>query len=145
MNRMFSGLIKLVYWEYLSYLQKLFGNHPYIKARFHSKCGVSKRVAQFAQKLINVHPIQNKLFIKDPQNFNLNENICDLQLRLSTNYYGPKVINTRFKELDVYYDWVDYDPQLLTLFPNVELVKLGGDLIPLHHLWPRRIYLISNV
>ncbi|KAL0214080.1 hypothetical protein P9112_006264 [Eukaryota sp. TZLM1-RC] len=126
LDRMFSVLIKLVYWEYLNYLQKLFGNHPYVKAKFYTKCGISKRVAQFAQEVFNVHPIQNKMFLKDPQDLNLNENICDLHLQLSTDYIGLKVINTRIKQLDVYYDEVDYDPQFLSFFPNVEVVKLGG-------------------
>ncbi|KAL0215117.1 hypothetical protein P9112_007301 [Eukaryota sp. TZLM1-RC] len=128
LDRMFSGIIKLVYWEYLNYLQKLFGNHPYVKARFYTKCGISKRLAQFAQEVINVHPIQNKLFLKDPQDLNLNDNICDLQLRLSTGYNGPKVINTRIKKLDVYFDEVDYESQLFQIFLNLEAVKLGGNL-----------------
>ncbi|KAL0205349.1 hypothetical protein P9112_000656 [Eukaryota sp. TZLM1-RC] len=126
LNRMFSGLVKLVYWEYLNYLQKLFGNHPYVKARFYTKCGISKRVAQFAQEVFNDHPILFIMSLKDPQDLNLNGNICDLQLQLSSNYYGRKVINTRIKKLDVYYDEVDYDPDLLSFFPNVEVVKLCG-------------------
>ncbi|KAL0215225.1 hypothetical protein P9112_007409 [Eukaryota sp. TZLM1-RC] len=126
LDRMFSGLIKLVYWEYLNYLQNLFGNHPYVKARFYTKCGISKRVAQFAKEVFNVHPVHNKLSLKNPRKFNLNDNICDLQLRLSTVFKAPKVINTRIKKLDVYYDEVDYDPQLLLFFPNVEVLKLSG-------------------
>ncbi|KAL0204702.1 hypothetical protein P9112_000009 [Eukaryota sp. TZLM1-RC] len=126
LDSMFSGLIKLVYWEYLNYLQKLFGNHPYTKARFYCKCGVSKRVVQCTRTIINVHPIQNMMFLKNLQDFILNENISDLQLRLSTGHNGPKVINTRIKKLDVYYDMVDHDPQLLSFFPNVEVVNLGG-------------------
>ncbi|KAL0213858.1 hypothetical protein P9112_006042 [Eukaryota sp. TZLM1-RC] len=126
LDRMFSGLIKFVYWEYLNYLVNLFGSHPYVKARFYTKCGISRRVAQFAQEVINDHPIQNQMLLKDPQDLNLNEIICDLQLRLSTNYYGPRVINTRIKKLDVYFDEVDYDPELLSFFPNVEVVKLDG-------------------
>ncbi|KAL0213903.1 hypothetical protein P9112_006087 [Eukaryota sp. TZLM1-RC] len=134
---MFSGLIKFVYWEYLNYLRKLFGNHPYVKARFYTKCGISKRVAQFAQEVFNEHPIQNKMLLKDPQDLNLNESIGDLQLQLSTDYNGPKVINTRIKKLDVHYDEVDYDPQLLSFFPNVEVVKFDGwmksnSIPPLH-------------
>ncbi|KAL0210047.1 hypothetical protein P9112_010131 [Eukaryota sp. TZLM1-RC] len=127
--RMFSGLIKLVYWEYLSYLDNLYGNHPYIKARFYTKCGISKRVAQFAQEVFNVHPIQNKIFLKDPQDLDLNENICDLHLRLSTDYTGFKIINSRIQKLDVYYNFVDYDPQLFLFFPNVEAIKLKTLLI----------------
>ncbi|KAL0211266.1 hypothetical protein P9112_009564 [Eukaryota sp. TZLM1-RC] len=128
LDRMFSGLVKLVYWEYLNFLQKHFGNHPYVKARFYTKCGIGKRVAQFAKEVFNAHPIHNNMFLKDPQEFNLNENIIDLQLRLSTNYYGSKVINTRIKKLDVCYDEVVYDVKLLSLFPNVEVVKLSGHL-----------------
>ncbi|KAL0204872.1 hypothetical protein P9112_000179 [Eukaryota sp. TZLM1-RC] len=127
LDRMFSGLIKLVYWEYLNYLQNLFGNNPYVKARLYTKCGISKRVAQFAQEEFSVHSIQNVMFLKNPQNLNLKDNICDLQLRLTNDYKGPKVINTRIKKLDVYFDEVDYDPQLLSFFPNVEVVKLGGE------------------
>ncbi|KAL0207012.1 hypothetical protein P9112_012723 [Eukaryota sp. TZLM1-RC] len=126
LDRMFSGLIKLVYWEYLNYLKELFGNHPYVKARFYTKCAISKRVAQFAQEVYYAFPIQNKIFLKDPQDLDLNDTICDLQLQFSTVYNGPKVINTRIKKLDVYYDEVDYDPQLLSFFPNIEVVKLGG-------------------
>ncbi|KAL0205040.1 hypothetical protein P9112_000347 [Eukaryota sp. TZLM1-RC] len=127
LDRMFSGLIKLVYWEYLNYLQTLFGNHPYVKARFYLKCGISNRVAQFAQEVCNAHPIQNKMFLKDPQELNLNENICDLRLRLSTDYIGPEVINTRIKKLDVYYDEVDL--KILSFFPNVEILQLGSLLV----------------
>ncbi|KAL0213847.1 hypothetical protein P9112_006031 [Eukaryota sp. TZLM1-RC] len=127
LNRMFSGLIKLVYWEYLNYLVNLFGSHPYVKARFYTKCGISKRVAQFAQEVFNVHPIQNQMLLKDPQDLNLNEIICESQLRFSTYYNGPKVINTRIKKLDVYFDEVDYDPELLSFSPNVEVVKLGRE------------------
>ncbi|KAL0226501.1 hypothetical protein P9112_013825 [Eukaryota sp. TZLM1-RC] len=121
LDRMFSGLIKLVYWEYLQFLKNLFGNHPYVKARYYTKCSISKRVAEFAKEVFNGFKL-----LKDPQDLDLNENICDLKLRLSTDYKGPKVINTRIKKLDVYFDKVDYDPQLLSLFPNVEVVKLGG-------------------
>ncbi|KAL0207979.1 hypothetical protein P9112_010566 [Eukaryota sp. TZLM1-RC] len=126
LNRMFSVLIKRVYWEYLNYLQELFGNHPYVKARFYTKSCISKRVAQFAREVFTDHPIQNSLILKDPQKLEVNENICDLQLQLSTVYNGPNVINTRIKKLDVYCDGVDYDPQLLFMFPNVEVVKFGG-------------------
>ncbi|KAL0208059.1 hypothetical protein P9112_010646 [Eukaryota sp. TZLM1-RC] len=126
LDSMFSGLIKLVYWEYLQYLQELFGNHPYVKARFYTKCGISKRVAQFAKEVFNDHQLQNKIFLEDPEDLTLNENICDLQLRLSADYGGPSVINTRIKTLDLYYDWVDYDPEILSSFPNVEVVRLGG-------------------
>ncbi|KAL0204875.1 hypothetical protein P9112_000182 [Eukaryota sp. TZLM1-RC] len=126
LDRMFSGLIRLVYLEYLNYLKNLFGNNPYVKARFYTKCGISKRVAQFAQEMFSVHSIQNVMFLKNPQNLNLKDNICDLQLLLTSGYKGPKVIDTRIKKLNVYYDEVDYDPQLLSFFPNVEVVKLGG-------------------
>ncbi|KAL0213781.1 hypothetical protein P9112_005965 [Eukaryota sp. TZLM1-RC] len=130
LDRMFSGLIKLVYWEFLGYLQKLFGNHSYVKARFYTKCGISKRVAQCAQEVFNDHPIQRNLLLKNPQDLDLNENICDLQLRLSTDYNGPKVINNRIKKLDLYYGKVRYNPQLLFLFPNVEVLTLGQRSIP---------------
>ncbi|KAL0207882.1 hypothetical protein P9112_010469 [Eukaryota sp. TZLM1-RC] len=126
LDRMFSGLIKLVYWQYLTYLQKLFGNHPYVKARFYTKCGISKRVAQFAQEVFNVHPIQHTIFLVSSEVLNFYENICDLQMHLTSAYSGPNVINTRIQKLDVYYDEVDYDPQLLSFFPNVEAIKLGG-------------------
>ncbi|KAL0207865.1 hypothetical protein P9112_010452 [Eukaryota sp. TZLM1-RC] len=121
LDRMFSGLIKLIYFEYLQYLKNLFGNHAYTKARFYTKCSISKKVAKSAKEVLSCFK-----FLKDPHDLNSNENICDLQLRLSTDYNGPKVINTRIKQLDVYYDGVDYDPQLLSFFPNVEVVKLGG-------------------
>ncbi|KAL0210071.1 hypothetical protein P9112_010155 [Eukaryota sp. TZLM1-RC] len=123
LGRMFRGLIKLVYWEYLCYLPQLFGNHPYIKARFYTKCGISKRVAHFAQEVFRAHPIQNKIFLKDPRDLNLNENISDLQLKLSTDYQCSKEINAGIKQLDVYCE-VDYDPQLFSFFPNVEVIKL---------------------
>ncbi|KAL0207148.1 hypothetical protein P9112_012859 [Eukaryota sp. TZLM1-RC] len=130
LDSMFSGLIKFVYWEYLNYLVNLFGNHPYVKARFYTKCGISKRVAQFAQELFeevfNDHPVQNKKFLKDPQDLTLTENICDLQLQISTDYDGPVVINPRIKKLDVFFIGIDYDPDLLSLFPNFEVAKLGG-------------------
>ncbi|KAL0226598.1 hypothetical protein P9112_013922 [Eukaryota sp. TZLM1-RC] len=137
LDRMFSGLIKLVYWEYLFHLQKLFGNHPYTKARFHSKCGVSKIVAEYTKEFLQftkggfnqsscVNPIKHGLFLKDPQDLTLAENICDLQLRFSSYYKGSKVINSRIKKLYVYYDLVDHDPQLLSFFPSVEVVELGG-------------------
>ncbi|KAL0227043.1 hypothetical protein P9112_014367 [Eukaryota sp. TZLM1-RC] len=122
MDSMFSGLIKLIYFEYLQYLKNLFGNHPYTKVRFYTKSSISKKVAKFAQEVIN-----GLEFITDPQDFNLNENICDLKLRLSTDCKGLRVINTRIKNLDVYYDEVDYDQQLLSFFPHVEVVKLGGE------------------
>ncbi|KAL0213902.1 hypothetical protein P9112_006086 [Eukaryota sp. TZLM1-RC] len=89
----------------------MFSNHPYTKARFYTKCLISNKVAKFAKQVIN-----GVQYIKDPQDLNVDENICDLQLQLSTDYNGPKVINTRIKKLDVYYDEVDYDPQLLSLF-----------------------------
>ncbi|KAL0226006.1 hypothetical protein P9112_013330 [Eukaryota sp. TZLM1-RC] len=129
LDRMFSCLIKLVYWEYLNYLQEVYEYHPYFKGFFYTKCGISKRVAQFAQEVFNVHPFRNKMFLKDPEDFNLNENICELQLRFVTGYSGPTVINTRIKKLDVYYDdldTVEYDPQFFSLFPNVEVIKLAG-------------------
>ncbi|KAL0214217.1 hypothetical protein P9112_006401 [Eukaryota sp. TZLM1-RC] len=87
LDSMFSGLIKLIYFEYLQYLKKLFGNHPYTKARFFTKCIISKKVAKFAKQVINGFE-----FLKDPQDLNLNENIYDLQLQLLTDYKGPKVI-----------------------------------------------------
>ncbi|KAL0214868.1 hypothetical protein P9112_007052 [Eukaryota sp. TZLM1-RC] len=121
LDRMFSGLIKLVYWHYLNFLKVEFGNPPYLKARFYTKCAISKKVAQFALGVFNVHSIQ-----KNPQDLNLNENNCDLRLRLTTHYNGPKVVNTRIRQLVVYYDDVDDGLQLLSFFPNVEVVKLGG-------------------
>ncbi|KAL0209785.1 hypothetical protein P9112_009869 [Eukaryota sp. TZLM1-RC] len=134
LKRMYSGLIKLVYWEYLNYLVQ-FGNHLYVKARFYSKCGISKRVAQFAHEVFKIHPIQNKMFLKDPENLNLNENISDLRLQFSTPFRGSELINTRIKKLDVYYDDDDYDPQLLSFFPNVEVVKFRGRSIFAE--WPK--------
>ncbi|KAL0214085.1 hypothetical protein P9112_006269 [Eukaryota sp. TZLM1-RC] len=112
MDRMFSGLIKLIYFEYLQYLN-LFGNRLYSKARFYTKCAISKKVAQFAKEVINSFE-----FLKDPRDLTLNENICDLQLRLSTHYNGPKVINTRVQKLDVCFDEFVYDPQILSFFPK---------------------------
>ncbi|KAL0216450.1 hypothetical protein P9112_008634 [Eukaryota sp. TZLM1-RC] len=119
LDRMFSGLAKLIYFEYLQYLKNLFGNHPYTKARFLTKCSISKKVAKFTKTVIDGFK-----FLKDPQDLESNDNICDLKLRLSTDFQGPKVINTRIKKLDVYFDEVDYDPQLLSFFPNVEVLKL---------------------
>ncbi|KAL0206909.1 hypothetical protein P9112_012620 [Eukaryota sp. TZLM1-RC] len=126
LDRMFSGLIKLVYWEYLNYLKELFGNHPYVKARFYSKCLISKRLVNLGETVLNDYSIRDLVLLKAPQDLFLNQSIRDLQLRLSTSYNGPKVINTRIKKLDVFYDDADYDPQLLSLFPNVEVVLLGG-------------------
>ncbi|KAL0213970.1 hypothetical protein P9112_006154 [Eukaryota sp. TZLM1-RC] len=124
---MFSGLVKLVYWEYLTYLL-LNGNYPYVRAKFSTKCGISKRVAQFAQEVFNHHTIQKKLLLKDPQDLNLNENICDLKFHISADYIGLKVINTRIKKIDVYYDEVDYDPQLFSFFLNVEFSSFADTL-----------------
>ncbi|KAL0207928.1 hypothetical protein P9112_010515 [Eukaryota sp. TZLM1-RC] len=122
LDRMFSGLISQIYFEYLQYLKNLFGKHAYTKARFYTKCSISKKVAKSAREVINGFE-----FSKNPENLQLKENICDLQLRLSTAYNGPKVINTRIKKLGVYYDGVDYDPQIFSFFPNVEVVQLGGE------------------
>ncbi|KAL0225862.1 hypothetical protein P9112_013186 [Eukaryota sp. TZLM1-RC] len=118
---MFSGLIKLVYWEYLNYLEKLFENYQQVKAKFYTKCGISKVVAQFAQELVNDHSILNMLFLEDPQ-----------ELNIGANDHGPNVINTVIKRLDVFYDdfdheEADYDQPLLSFFPVVEFVKIGGE------------------
>ncbi|KAL0216141.1 hypothetical protein P9112_008325 [Eukaryota sp. TZLM1-RC] len=119
LDRMFSGLVRLIYSEYFQSLKILIGNHPYTKARFLIKCSVSKKVAKFAKEVIIGFE-----FLKDPQELKLNDNICDLQLRLSTDFNGPKVINTRIKKLDVYCKSGRLNPQLFTFFPNVEVVKL---------------------
>ncbi|KAL0206428.1 hypothetical protein P9112_001735 [Eukaryota sp. TZLM1-RC] len=66
------------------------------------------------------------MLLNGPQDLNLNDNICDLQLRLSTGYSGPKVINTRINKRNVCHE---HDPQLLSLFPNVEVVMLGGESV----------------
>ncbi|KAL0211038.1 hypothetical protein P9112_009336 [Eukaryota sp. TZLM1-RC] len=116
---MFISLIKLIYFEYLQYLKNLFGVSPYAKVRIFTKSGISKKVAKFAKQVIDGFE-----FLRDPHDLNLNENICDLQLCISTDFKGPKVINTRIQKLDVYYNEVDYDVELLSLFPNVEVVKL---------------------
>ncbi|KAL0206521.1 hypothetical protein P9112_001828 [Eukaryota sp. TZLM1-RC] len=121
LDRMFSGLIKLIYFEYLQYLKNLFGNHPYTKARYCTKCSISKKVAKFSKEVINGFE-----FLEDPQDLDLNDYICDLQLQLSTVHNGPKVINTRIIKLDVNHNDAHYDPQLLSFFPNVEVVVLGG-------------------
>ncbi|KAL0214279.1 hypothetical protein P9112_006463 [Eukaryota sp. TZLM1-RC] len=121
LDSMFSGLIKLIYFEYLQYLKNFCGNHPYTKARFLTKCIISKTVAKFAKQVINGFE-----FLKNPQDFNLDENICDLQLILTSHYNGPEVINTRIKQLDVFYHNVGYDPELLSSFPNVKVVKLNA-------------------
>ncbi|KAL0214246.1 hypothetical protein P9112_006430 [Eukaryota sp. TZLM1-RC] len=92
LDSMFSGLIKLIYFEYLQYLKNLFGNHPYTKVRFYIKCSISKKVAKFAKQVID-----GLEFLKNPEDLKLNENICDSQLRISTDYNGPKVINTRIE------------------------------------------------
>ncbi|KAL0208480.1 hypothetical protein P9112_011067 [Eukaryota sp. TZLM1-RC] len=135
LDRMFSGLIKLIYFEYLDHLKRVFGNHPYTKARFLIKSPISKKVAKFAKEVINGFE-----FLKDPQELILNENICDLQLWFSTYYSGPKVINTRIQKLDVYYNWVNYAPQLLSFFPHLGVLKLSrrcsfaGSSLNLAHL-----------
>ncbi|KAL0226217.1 hypothetical protein P9112_013541 [Eukaryota sp. TZLM1-RC] len=126
LDRMFSGLINLVYWELFEFLKNLFGNHPYVKARFYTKCSISKRVAKLAKEVFNAHPIQNTMLLKDPEDLNLNDDICDLQLQLTLEFTFPKVINTRIQKLDVYFDSVDYNLHLLSFFPNVEVIKLGG-------------------
>ncbi|KAL0213837.1 hypothetical protein P9112_006021 [Eukaryota sp. TZLM1-RC] len=123
-NKLYHHLVKLIYAHFLNLLKKLFGNFPYTKARFYTKCSISRRVAGYAKEVINGFE-----FLKNPQDLNLYENISDLQLRLSTNYYGPKVVNTRIKKLDFYYDKVPHDPQLLSFFPNVEVVKLCGEVL----------------
>ncbi|KAL0210072.1 hypothetical protein P9112_010156 [Eukaryota sp. TZLM1-RC] len=124
LGRVFSGPAKLIYFEYLQYLKNLFGNCRYPKARFYTKCGISKKVAKISKKVINRFE-----FLKDTENLNLNENICELQLRLSTGYQCPKVINSRIEKLEIHYDEVDYDPELLTFFPNVEEIKLSTLLV----------------
>ncbi|KAL0205983.1 hypothetical protein P9112_001290 [Eukaryota sp. TZLM1-RC] len=121
MDSMFSGLIRLIYFEYLQYLKKLFGNHPYTKARFYTKCSVSKKVAKFSKEVINCFE-----FLKNPQHLNLNDYVWDLQLQLSFAFNGPSVINSRIKHLDFYYDTDVFDPQFLSFFPVVEVVKLGA-------------------
>ncbi|KAL0209975.1 hypothetical protein P9112_010059 [Eukaryota sp. TZLM1-RC] len=121
LNSMFSGLVKLIYFEYLKQLKNLFGNCRYPKARFYTKFGISKKVAKIAMEVICGFE-----FLKDPQNLDLNENICELQLQLSTDYNGPKVINTRIKKLEVHFYEVDNDPELLSFFPNVEVIRLNG-------------------
>ncbi|KAL0224044.1 hypothetical protein P9112_003434 [Eukaryota sp. TZLM1-RC] len=126
LDRMFSGLIKLICRQYLNYLNDSISNHLYVKPKFYSKCGISKRVAQFAREVFNAHPIHNKMFLKNPQNLNLNETCCDLQLRFFGPYKGPKIINARIKELDVYYYGVDFDSQFFSQFPNVEVIILNG-------------------
>ncbi|KAL0205995.1 hypothetical protein P9112_001302 [Eukaryota sp. TZLM1-RC] len=121
MDSMFSGLIRLIYFEYLQYLKKLFGNHPYTKARFYTKCSVSKKVAKFSKEVINGFE-----FLKNPQHLNLNDYVWDLQLQLSFAFNGPSVINSRIKHLDIYYYTDEFDPQFLSFFPAVEVVKLGA-------------------
>ncbi|KAL0206005.1 hypothetical protein P9112_001312 [Eukaryota sp. TZLM1-RC] len=121
LDSMFSGLIRLIYFEYLQYLKKLFGNHPYTKARFYTKCSVSKKVAKFSKEVINGFE-----FLKNPQHLNLNDYVWDLQLQLSFAFNGPSVINSRIKHLDIYYDTDVFDPQFLSFFPTVEVVKLGA-------------------
>ncbi|KAL0214743.1 hypothetical protein P9112_006927 [Eukaryota sp. TZLM1-RC] len=121
LDRMFSGLIKLIYVEYLDLLKKLFGFNCYSKARFYTKCSISKKVAKFAKQVIN-----GSEFLKNPNELTLNFEISDLNLQLSDAFNGPQVINTGIKKLDVYYNEVDYDPKLLSYFPNVEVVKLDG-------------------
>ncbi|KAL0205150.1 hypothetical protein P9112_000457 [Eukaryota sp. TZLM1-RC] len=121
MDSIFSGLIRLIYFEYLQYLKKLFGNHPYTKARFYTKCSVSKKVAKFSKEVINGFE-----FLKNPQHLNLNDYVWDLQLQLSFAFNGPSVINSRIKHLDFYYDTDVFDPQFLSFFPTVEVVKLGA-------------------
>ncbi|KAL0207996.1 hypothetical protein P9112_010583 [Eukaryota sp. TZLM1-RC] len=143
LDRMFSGLIKLVYWEYLNYLDELFGNHPYVKARFYTKCGISKRVVQFAQEVFNDHPIQNKMCIQDPENLELDENICELQLRLSNTYIGPNVIYNRIKKLDIYYENIADESRLFFLFPSVEVVQLRGIVYSDRN--PRNLTHLSNL
>ncbi|KAL0215765.1 hypothetical protein P9112_007949 [Eukaryota sp. TZLM1-RC] len=128
LERMFSGLIKLVYFQYFKFLKHLFGNHPYVKARFYTKCSISKRVAKLAKEVINCHLDHVFLSLGADQQLHLDQNICDLQLRLTTEFKALAAINPRIKKLDVYYDGVDNDPFVdnFSVFPNVEVVKFGG-------------------
>ncbi|KAL0208034.1 hypothetical protein P9112_010621 [Eukaryota sp. TZLM1-RC] len=121
LDSMFSGLIILIYFEYLQYLKNMFGNHPYIKFRYYTKCPISKKVVKFAKEVINGFEL-----LINPQHLNLNDYIWDLQLQSSLPFNGPSVSNTRIKKLDVYYEKGDYDPQLLSFFPNVEVIKLDA-------------------
>ncbi|KAL0226035.1 hypothetical protein P9112_013359 [Eukaryota sp. TZLM1-RC] len=126
LDRMFSGLIKYLLYEYLNYLKMLFGNYPYVKARFYLKCSISKKVGVLAKEVFNVHPIRSSIFLKDPEAFYLDENVDDLQLRLTTDYKVPKAANSRINKLDVNYDLICYDTELFSLFPNVEVAKFVG-------------------
>ncbi|KAL0206444.1 hypothetical protein P9112_001751 [Eukaryota sp. TZLM1-RC] len=112
------------------------GYCSFVKARFCTKCSISKRVAKLIEKVLDDHPIQNKVSSNSPQDLNINENIIELHLRLFTPDNLPKLIYTRIKKLDVYYDNVEYNPQLLSFFPNVEFVKLAGvsglEILPLN-------------
>ncbi|KAL0209209.1 hypothetical protein P9112_011796 [Eukaryota sp. TZLM1-RC] len=128
LDSMFSGLIRLIYFEYLQYLKNLFGNHPYTKARFYTKCSVSKKVAKFSKEVINGFE-----FLKNPQHLNLNDYVWDLQLQLSFAFNGPSVINSRIKHLDIDYHTDEFDPQFLSFFPTVEVVKLGAK--SRHYRW----------
>ncbi|KAL0206479.1 hypothetical protein P9112_001786 [Eukaryota sp. TZLM1-RC] len=126
LSRLFRHLIKLILFHYLYYLEEFVGNFSYLRARFYVKCGISKRVAQLAHQVFEAHPIPKKMFLKDPQDLNLNDNLCDLQLHLSTAFDGPKVINTTISKLEIYIDRIRFDAGLLTLFPNVVDIKLTG-------------------
>ncbi|KAL0210087.1 hypothetical protein P9112_010171 [Eukaryota sp. TZLM1-RC] len=126
LDRMYNILIKLIYYEYLKYLSFVFGYSSYVKARFCSKCCISERVARLVKDVFDGYPIQTTMFLIDPRKFNFNLDICDLHLRLTVDYKISTVINTRLRKITVHYDEVDYDPYLLSHFPNVEVVKLDG-------------------
>ncbi|KAL0226117.1 hypothetical protein P9112_013441 [Eukaryota sp. TZLM1-RC] len=121
---MYNILIKLIYYEYLNNLSAVFGNPSYVKARFCSECGISKRVAKLAKDVFDCYPIQNTMFLIDPGKFNLNLDICDLHLRLTVGYKNFTVINTRMRKITVHFDEVDYDPQLLSHSQMLKLLSL---------------------
>ncbi|KAL0213750.1 hypothetical protein P9112_005934 [Eukaryota sp. TZLM1-RC] len=100
------------------------GNQLYVRAKFCPKCSISKRVALLAKEVFGGHPINNMVYLKDPHNLFLNSNVSVLQLQLFNDFKGPRIMNNKIQQLEIYYDMVDYDPELVTLFPNVEVVKL---------------------
>ncbi|KAL0211329.1 hypothetical protein P9112_009627 [Eukaryota sp. TZLM1-RC] len=124
LDRMFSGLIKLVFSNYINFLNEILDHHPYAKARFICKSFISKRLSQLASE-VSESTISRKI-LTDPIANELSYSVSKMSLYLqhdetTINFSNNAVTDLNFKCFDLLRHF-----EVLSSVPDIESLSITG-------------------